>query len=121
MKDVMRMFATLVLGLLLLALPAAAQSFVDGIDDLPLMPGLAQTGDSSVFDSPQGRVVEALAEGRLPAGAVASFYARTLLELGWRRATTGNVFVREGEKLAIDADPPDARGTVKVRFFLTPE
>ena len=112
MKDAMRMFATLVLGLLLLAAPAAAQSFVDGIDDLPLMPGLAQTGDSSVFDSPQGRV--------LP-GAVAAFYARTLSELGWRRAASGAVFLREGEKLAIDADPPDARGTVKVRFFLTPE
>lgn len=120
MKDAMRMLATLVLGFLLLAAPAGAQSFVDGIDDLPLMPGLAQTGDSSVFDSPQGRVVEALAEGRVPQNAVAAFYARTLMELGWRRAT-GNVFIREGEKLAIDADPPDARGTVKVRFFLTPE
>jgi hypothetical protein len=121
MKDAMRMFATLVLGLLLLAAPAAAQSFVDGIDDLPLMPGLAQTGDSSVFDSPQGRVVEALAEGRVLPGVVAAFYARTLSELGWRRAASGAVFLREGEKLAIDADPPDARGTVKVRFFLTPE
>jgi hypothetical protein len=121
MKDAMRMLASLVLGLLLLALPAGAQSFVDGIDDLPLMPGLAQTGDSSVFDSPQGRVVEALAEGSVSPGAVAAFYARTLVELGWRRAGADGSYVRVGEKLAIDADPSDARGTVKVRFFLTPE
>jgi hypothetical protein len=120
MKDAMRIVATFVLGLVLLAVPAAAQGFVDGIDDLPLMPGLAQTAEPSVFDAPQGRVVETQAEGRVPQAAIVAFYARTLPQLGWRSATPTR-FVREGEKLVLEFPPPGAAGATIVRFFLTPE
>jgi hypothetical protein len=50
---------------------AAENAFVDGIDDLPLMPGLVGVGDQSVvFDKPDGRIVQAVATGRVRAAAV---------------------------------------------------
>lgn len=101
-----------------LASPAAAQ-FVGGVDDLPLMPGLtAVPSGGVVFETPQGRIVEALAT--LDAGTTVSevraFYDATLPQLGWRVVGTGE-YRREGEVLVLefDAGPPLA-----VRFRLTP-
>jgi hypothetical protein len=119
MKDAMRFLATLLMGLLL-AWSANAQSYVDGIDDLPLMAGLAQSGEPSVFDAAQGRVVEAQAEGRVARAAILAFYARTLPQLGWRNVAEGR-FAREGEKLVLEFPPAAVAGTTVVRFFLSPE
>jgi hypothetical protein len=70
--------------------PAAA--FVDGIDDLPLMPGLSPvTEEGLVFDKPGGRIVHAVARGTVTPAAVRQFYADTAPQLGWRGpATTGS-------------------------------
>jgi hypothetical protein len=119
MKDAMRRLATIAFALLLLALPATAQQFVDGIDDLPLMAELTRAGDATVFDAAQGRVVEALAEGPVTRAAVLAFYARTLPQLGWRSEAEGR-FAREGEKLVLEF-PPARAGATLVRFFLSPE
>ncbi len=116
----------LVLLLWLLALPAqAADSFVAGINDLPLMPGLrALPGDSTVFDAPAGRVVEAWAEGTATRDAVLSFYRTTLPQLGWR-ATGPDLFRREAETLRLEFPPSGPRGqrasgTLLIRFYLSP-
>jgi len=119
MKEAMRFLAMFFLGLLL-ALPAHAQGYVEGIDDLPLMAGLAQTSEPSVFDAAQGRVVEAQAEGRVAPAAILAFYARTLPQLGWRRVADGR-FAREGEKLVLEFPPAVGAGVTVVRFFLSPE
>lgn len=99
----------------------ATDSFVAGIDDMPLMPGLVQLADRNVvFDAPSGRIVEAYAEGSVTRDAVRSFYARTLPQLGWR-GQGGDRYVREGEILRLEF--PDGRGganRVLVRFFLSP-
>ncbi len=97
----------------------AAGGFVDGIDDLPLMAGLVASGEPTVFDAPQGRVVEALAEGNATRAAVLDFYAGTLPQLGWRVDGLGR-FAREGERLLIEF-PPTPAGRTQVRFFLSPE
>jgi len=107
---------------------AAAESFVAGFEDLPLMPGLTQiTGQGVVFDTPSGRIVEAYAEGPVAAAQVLSFYARTLPQLGWRRVRDSR-YRREGEELSLDVTearpkgdagaPPGPR--VTVHFYLSP-
>ncbi len=115
-----RRFALLALLFVLFAGPAlAAQGFVPGIDDLPLMPGLAAEPGAVVFDKPTGRIVEASALGPdLSAGAVRDFYRRTLAALGWQRTGT-LVFVREGERLKLVIEPTDTAG-VRVRFDVAP-
>jgi hypothetical protein len=115
----MRAFLAAILVLAALAAPARAQGgFVAGIEDLPLMPGLTEQGEASVFDAPQGRVVEATAQGAPSRAAVLEFYARALPQLGWRAEGDGR-FAREGERLVLEF--PASQGATLVRFFLRPE
>jgi hypothetical protein len=106
--------------------PAHAQAvggaFVEGIDDLPLMPGLVGMADQSlVFDKPDGRIVQAVAAGRVQASAVRSFYADTAPQLGWKSAGEGR-FTRDGESLRIELIDPGAPGsTLTVRFLINPQ
>ncbi|MBI1246085.1 MAG: hypothetical protein GC202_13870 [Alphaproteobacteria bacterium] len=116
----MHRLALALLILLSLAAPCvAADAFVDGLDDLPLMEGLAGAGDPAVFDAAQGRVVESMAEGTPTRAAVLAFYAATLPQLGWRVEGAGR-FAREGERLLIEF-PPATSGRTLVRFYLSPE
>ncbi|UEM21217.1 hypothetical protein JL100_029865 [Skermanella mucosa] len=103
----------------------AADAFVDGIDDLPLMPGLVTVADQAlVFDKPGGRIVQAVATGTLDASAIRSFYAETAPQLGWAAAGEGR-FLRDGELLRIElVEEPAASGRggpVTVRFMLIPQ
>src|SRR5258708_11493682 len=96
----------------------AAENFVPGVDDLPLMPGLsALTGQGVVFEAPSGRVIEAWAEGAVSRDAVLSFYGSTLPPLCWT-APAPRLFRREGETVRLGvssarkhpAQPPPAAG-----------
>ena len=121
--------AALVLGLglplALAAVPAAADTaFVAGGEDLPLMPGLAEVeGAATVFDAPQGRIVETFAAGAVSADDVRSFYGQTLPQLGWvavDSAPSGPTeFRREGERLTLEITA--AASTTTVRFTLAPQ
>ena len=120
-----RIARAMLAGLVLAAAAAAfaADEFVAGIEDLPLMPRLAEHADQRVkFDSPGGRVVETLASGAVARGDVLEFYARALPELGWRPVSAG-VWARVGERLRIEfpaaqrGAPP---GQTLVRFYLAP-
>lgn len=100
------------------ALAQAADGFVEGFEDLPLMPGLSSVAGSAVsFDSPYGRIVESVVRGRLQKAAVVSFYDRTLPQLGWVRSAGGD-FRREGEILTLDIH--DRGPVVEVRFQVSP-
>ena len=108
----------LLLGLLAAAAAPAADAFVAGTEDLPLMPGLAPVRDAGVvFDKPQGRIVEAQATGKVTRAAVLRFYETTLPELGWA-AEGRQSWRREGERLRIDIKGRD--GDVRVGFTLSP-
>jgi len=122
----------LVLPLLVVLLQAAplaraADGFVPGVDDLPLMPGLSVvSGQDVVFDAPGGRVVEAWAEGMVTREAVLSFYGSTLPQLGWT-ATAPDLFRREGETLRLEFPAaasrnvqPISAGSLVIRFYLSP-
>lgn len=102
---------------------ALAQStqgdYVEGIPDLPLMPGLKAVPESGlVFDKPAGRIVQAFAEGSMTMQSVMTFYDETLPQLGWQRAGAGD-YLREGERLKLDLSQT-ARG-VTVQFQLFPQ
>lgn len=81
---------------------AAGDKFLSVIDDLPLMAELDEIkGSAMTFDSPQGRVVEAMAMGNVEKDKVFRFYSATLPQLGWTESRTGQ-FSREGEILKIE-------------------
>lgn len=115
--------------------PASSPSsrFVAGIEDLPLMPGLAPVDDETlVFDNPAGRIVQAAARGRVKVDAVSAFYLRTLPQLGWR-AVAKDRFQREDERLELDfqaisgatsgavGQAPATVDPITVRFTLIPQ
>jgi hypothetical protein len=110
----------LILLLLLATAPPAlaADSFVAGTEDVPLMPGLAPiAGSSLTFDKPQGRIVEAQAAGKVTRVAVHRFYAATLPQLGWTEAGA-DTWRRESETLRLDFRGHD--GDLTVGFTLSP-
>src|SRR5258708_37731262 len=103
----------------MLSLPAAAQIFVEGVEDLPLMAGLAAVPEAGLsFDAPEGRIVVAYAQGEVKAEAVLAFYASTLPQLGWRRLGARR-FEREAERLSLEITSEARRLTV--RFTLAPK
>ena len=101
----------------------AADGFVVGFEDLPLMDGLSMSEDDAVsFDSPTGRIVDATAQGALTKGKLAkakvhAFYKATLPQLGWAVRADG-VYQREGETLKIETE--SAKGRLSVRFYMAP-
>ena len=108
------------LAALLLGQARAADAFFEGIDDLPLMPGLSETArERTTFDTPTGRIIARGAEGAVSRDAVLRFYGETLPQLGWR-PVGGDAFLRNGEKLQIEFPRrPPGRG-LGVRILITP-
>lgn len=115
--------ALLLAGLALVPIAMAASGpaspvFLSNLDDIPLMAGLTERKDLAVsFDKPEGRIVEAQAEGRLAADAVTKFYATTLPQLGWRMQGA-NHFMRESEELRLTL--ATVNQLLIVRFALSP-
>ncbi len=104
----------------------AGGGFVDGFDELPLMPGLfSLQGESLTFDKPAGRIVQAEARGAVSPEAVRRFYGETVPQLGWRKTDGVDRFVRDGEALHLEFAPAPAdaagRPQITVRFLLSPE
>lgn len=100
------------------AAPVRADAFVDGFEDLPLMPGLRNVPAASVsFDAAAGRIVVAFVEGGVRMPEVRAFYSETLPQLGWTPDGAGR-WLREGEVLTVDT-VVEGNGLV-VRFELAP-
>ncbi len=108
----------LVLLFLGLGFAAAAETvFIEGLGDVPLMPGLAVVEDGGVtFDTPAGRIVEVVAVGDVQAAEVRAFYGGALPQLGWKRR--GGGFHREGERLRLETRRTGGR--LAVHFRLVP-
>ena len=106
--------------LLLMAVAKAQGSFSNAIDDLPLMEGLNEVEDEvMVFDSPTGRIVEALSSGKVTRQRVSQFYSETLPQLGWLETSPGH-FLREDEVLKLVFPTPQVGLTLNVLFMLSP-
>lgn len=101
------------------AVSVAAQTFLPGMEDVPLMERLTLTGDTElVFDSPAGRIVDVYAQGDVSRDAVLQFYRETLPELGWTPNGPA-AFSREQETLTLGFT--DEAGALTVRFSLAPQ
>jgi hypothetical protein len=109
----------LLLPLILLAVaPAAAEDFVAGTEDVPLMPGLKPLPNSEiVFDKPEGRIVEARAEGATTRAKVEAFYTASLPPLGWK-PSGHDQWQRDAERLRLDF--AGTSGKLAVGFTLSP-
>jgi|SRR5688572_25134937 hypothetical protein len=113
----LRFACTLIALVLLIAPLSAGDGFVEGFEDLPLAPGLANVPEAGTgFDKPTGRIVVAYASGKTSRGEVEKFYSTTLPQLGWTRQ--GGAYLREGERLTIEI--LGAQGGVTVRYTLAP-
>lgn len=94
--------------------------FFRAIDDLPLMIGLSEIeGETMVFESSSGRIVEVLSSGEVKRQQVIRFYSETLPQLGWVETKPGN-FKRESEALKIEFLPSVTPERIYVRFVLFP-
>lgn len=99
---------------------ADPSAFVEGIEDLPLMPHLEQDSNGpTVFDTPYGSIVESAASGHVSDREVLDFYRTTLPQLGWSKQ--GEVsFQRDSERLTLNITHRDATAHVLFRISRSP-
>lgn len=110
------------------AAPARGAQFSAYIDDLPIMPGLAENDEGYAFDLFQGgRLAEARLGGDADAAVVRGFYSATLTQLGWKpSADEPYVYNRGRERLIFLVEPrrvrPGARAMrgLEAVFVVTP-
>ena len=102
------------------AAPAHAVEFLKAIDDVPLVAGLTEQPEPTVFESDQGRVVRTVAEGQVSGGEITSFYFTTLPALGWKRIDADNMlsFERGNERLNIEVREYRSSRPIEVKFEL---
>jgi hypothetical protein len=114
------MYSALKLCAFLLLAPTdliAGENFLAELEDLPLAPGLTEQPGGLLFDSANGRIVEAQASGDVTPEQVRKFYETTLTQLGWK--TAGQLQYRRDDemlKIAIDAKAKP----LTVHFNLSP-
>lgn len=113
----------LMVGILLVS-NAYGASFIEGLEDVPLLNGLKQVpSDNISFGNEESRLVEAyLTSNKIGFKAVEKFYKDTLPQMGWtyqgKRDET-LVFEREGEVIDIAREstkPLMVRITVKSKI-----
>ena len=93
---------------------------VNGVNGLPLVTGLVlMPGRHIIFDTPEGRIIEAFADGRISPTNILAFYKDTLPQLGWN-VKSKNEFQRENEVLRIEVSANKKNQSI-VRFFITPD
>lgn len=109
--------------MLVISTQTKAAQFVEGMDDVPLLPGLSQiTQDDISFGNEETRLLEAyLSSPKIKFSTVADFYKESLPQLGWiYQGNRGHdlVFYREGETLEVvreSVSPLIVRITVKTK------
>lgn len=106
-------------ALVLLQAPSAFAEtrFLTAFEDIPLAPGLGERAEVEfAFTAAEGRIAEAMAEGRATEGAVRAYYGEALPALGWA-AEGADSFVRGRERLTL-AYATGSDGALIVRFRL---
>ena len=116
-----RLVSALLVALVLAGTALGAEPrYLASLEELPLMPGLTELADRGVdFDSPEGRIVEAYAQGPVARDDVLRFYAETLPQLGWAPVQPG-LFRRDNEELRVDPVSAEDPTRLTVRFALSP-
>jgi len=107
-----------------LSLNAKDLKFIDGLEDIPLMPGLEQNLDKTIsFGNEEARFIEVyLTSSKVGFKKVEVFYKESLPQLGWVYQGTDNnviIFYRDGESLTFQKEsdkPLKIRITIKNRI-----
>lgn len=106
------------------AAPAVADTlYFAAIEDLPMPPGFVEREPGSSFDSAQGRLVLAFADGQLPGLAVRDFYYDALPQLGWSISPQPDgalVFQRGREQLSFTVEQREGRTYLGARLVVAP-
>lgn len=111
------------------ALIVAAPAFADtryfaAIPDLPLPPGYAETSAGAAFESAEGRIITASAEGASrDLAAVRDFYEGCLPQLGWSVSPQADgvlVFQRGRERLSFTIERLEERTRLGARLVVLP-
>jgi hypothetical protein len=109
---------------LLWAAPAFADAaYFAAIEDLPLPPGFTEVAGETSFESAEGRIVLAVAEGRASASQIRDFYSASLPELGWAFSPHPEgalVFQRGRETLTFTVREGAQRTRLSVRLVTHP-
>ena len=110
----------LICAILIAKISNTAPKFIPGVNGLPLVTGLVlMPGRHIIFDTPEGRIIEAFADGRISPTNILAFYKDTLPQLGWN-VKSKNEFQRENEVLRIEVSANKKNQSI-VRFFITPD
>lgn len=89
--------------------------FFSQLEDVPLMPGLTELADQTVFfDKPEGRIIESVAlMGDASRRDVEVYYGGILAQFGWGRIDDTRFF-REKEYLELSFENRDGDDVVKI-------
>ncbi len=103
----------------------AETRYFAAMEDLPLAPGLAETGPGFWFDDANGRITGAMAHGAVAPEAVRRFYLDALPALGWALSPGAGVegelvFLRGPERLALAISARDGGTELEARLFVRP-
>ncbi len=120
-KHIYKIITICGLSILFMSGKGWATTFIDGLEDVPLMEGVTQIQKDTIsFGNEESRFVEAyFTSSRIGFKAIENFYVKTLPQLGWNyQGRDGNtlLFYRENEMLEIvreSAKPLEVRITVK--------
>lgn len=84
---------------------AFAATFIDGMEDIPLMQGLQQVKSENIaFGNEESRFIEVYLSGKVSFQAVEKFYMNTLPQLGWsfeEKKQESLVFYRDNDMIEI--------------------
>jgi len=99
----------------------ASESFIEGMEDIPLVPNLIQDKpDNFSFGNEETRIVEAYFKSEeLTSGKVENFYLETLPQLGWMfngKSKNTLIFKRNQEELDIITE---SKNPLIIRITLT--
>lgn len=94
----------------------AAEAYVPGTEDVPLMPELAPIPEASLaFDTASGRVVVAFLNAEADLDAVLKFYGDTLPQLGWQKRGAAE-WARAGEVLSIEKIADELATVIRIEL-----
>lgn len=114
----------LIISLMMITNANAANVFIEGLEDVPLLKGMAQVQKDNIsFGNEESRLVEAyLTSSKVGFTRIEKFYTETLPQMGWtyqgKRDNT-LTFYRDGEVLDIAKEsvkPLVVRITVKSKL-----
>lgn len=90
-------------------------SFFSALQDIPLMPGLEELEDQTVFfDKPEGRIISVLAlMHKATPNQVSLYYKTSLPQFGWI-PTDENLFLRRNESLNLSFEKIDNDNILKI-------